>query len=51
MREGHDIVLALTDPHDRGVQHAVRALVDIYERTGRPAEAAKWRAKADPAEE
>jgi serine/threonine protein kinase len=48
MREGHDIVLALTDPHDRGVQHATRALVDIYERTGRPAEAAKWRAKVDP---
>ncbi|MCC6653119.1 MAG: tetratricopeptide repeat protein, partial [Candidatus Eisenbacteria bacterium] len=46
--EGHGILLALTGPEDRGVQHATRALVTVYEKTGRAAEAAQWRAKVIP---
>ena len=50
MREGHDIVLALTGPaRPRRAARRARAGDDLR-KDRPPADAAKWRAKVDPAE-
>jgi serine/threonine protein kinase/tetratricopeptide (TPR) repeat protein len=47
--QAHDILLALSDAHDHGVQRAVALLVQVYEQTGQAARAAEWKRKLDPA--
>jgi serine/threonine protein kinase/tetratricopeptide (TPR) repeat protein len=47
--EAYKILLSHTDPHDRGVQATVTSLIEVYDHTGRAAQAAAWRAKKDPA--
>ena len=47
--EAHAILLAAMGPADRGVAHAVNDLAALCDRTGRPREAADWRAKLPPA--
>lgn len=48
LREAYAIIVHL-DPEGRGIKQAVRSFVTIYEQTGRPRQAAEWRARL-PAE-
>jgi tetratricopeptide (TPR) repeat protein len=43
--EAYGILRGLRGEHDPGAQRAVHVLVSVYEKTGRPALAAKWRGK------